>query len=105
MRESGSYTAYSMGELGWAGTQGGLQTINGALPGGNRSASIICTCAVNPSFSIFSVAQAKARGGKEPCTLEFYAKVHTEMAYLKDATGQKMNHHLVLAHGGHARDS
>lgn len=49
---------------------------------------------------LYQAAQAKARGGKEPCTLEFYAKVHTEMAYLKDATGQKMNHHLVLAQNG-----
>jgi hypothetical protein len=49
---------------------------------------------------LYQAAQARARGGKEPCTLEFYAKVHTEMAYLKDATGQKMNHHLVLAQNG-----
>ncbi len=49
---------------------------------------------------LYQAAQAKARGGKEPCTLEFYAKVHAEMANLKDATGAKMNHHLVLAQNG-----
>lgn len=49
---------------------------------------------------LYQAAQARARGGKEPCTLEFYAKVHTEMAYLKDATGKQMNHHLVLAQNG-----
>ncbi len=49
---------------------------------------------------LYQAAQAKARGGKEPCTLEFYTKVHAEMALLKDATGQKMNHHLVLAQNG-----
>jgi len=49
---------------------------------------------------LYQAAQAKARGGKEPCTLEFYAKVHAEMGLLKDATGAKMNHHLVLAQNG-----
>lgn len=29
-------------------------------------------------------AQAKARGSKEPCTLEVYTKVHAEMAFRKD---------------------
>jgi hypothetical protein len=38
--------------------------------------------------------------GKEPCTLEFYTKVHAEMAYLKDPMGNQMNHHLVLAQNG-----
>lgn len=49
---------------------------------------------------LYSAAQARARGGKEPCTLEFYTKVHAEMAFLKDPTGNKMNHHLVLAQNG-----
>ena len=49
---------------------------------------------------LYQAAQAKARGGKEPCTLEFYAKVHAEMANKKDAAGNKMNHHLVLAENG-----
>ena len=51
---------------------------------------------------LYQAAQARARGGKEPCTLEFYTKVHAEMALRKDPTGNKINHHLVLAeHGTH----
>lgn len=49
---------------------------------------------------LYQAAQAKARGGKPPCTLEFYTKVHAEMALLKDPMGNKMNHHLVLAQNG-----
>ena len=49
---------------------------------------------------LYQAAQAKARGGKPPCTLEFYTKVHAEMALKKDAMGNKMNHHLVLAENG-----
>lgn len=49
---------------------------------------------------LYQAAQAKARGGKEPCTLEFYTKVHAEMAFSKDAMGNKKNHHLVLAENG-----
>jgi hypothetical protein len=49
---------------------------------------------------LYQAAQAKARGGKEPCTLEFYTKVHAEMAFKKDAMGNQMNHHLVLAENG-----
>jgi hypothetical protein len=49
---------------------------------------------------LYQAAQAKARGGKEPCTLEFYTKVHAEMAYSKDALGNQKNHHLVLAENG-----
>ncbi|MCC6972128.1 MAG: hypothetical protein IT434_18090 [Phycisphaerales bacterium] len=49
---------------------------------------------------LYQAAQARARGGKEPCTLEFYTKVHAEMAFKKDPLGNKMNHHLVLAENG-----
>ncbi len=49
---------------------------------------------------LYQAAQAKARGGKPPCTLEFYTKVHAEMAFLKDPMGNQMNHHLVLAQNG-----
>jgi len=49
---------------------------------------------------LYQAAQAKARGGKPPCTLEFYTKVHAEMAYSKDAMGNQKNHHLVLAENG-----
>lgn len=49
---------------------------------------------------LYQAAQARARGGKEPCTIELYAKVHAEMAYSKDAMGNQKNHHLVLAENG-----
>ena len=51
---------------------------------------------------LYQAAQARMRGGQAPCTLEFYAKVHAEMALKKDVMGNKINHHLVLAeHGTH----
>lgn len=51
---------------------------------------------------LYQAAQARARGGKEPCSLELYTKIHAEMAFRKDALGNKINHHLVLAeHGTH----
>jgi methyl coenzyme M reductase alpha subunit len=49
---------------------------------------------------LYQAAQARARGGKEPCTLAFYTKVHAEMAFKKDPLGHKLNHHLVLAENG-----
>ena len=49
---------------------------------------------------LYSAAQARARGGGPPCTLEFYTKVHAEMAWMKDPMGNQMNHHLVLAQNG-----
>jgi hypothetical protein len=49
---------------------------------------------------LYQAAQARARGGQPPCTLEFYTKVHAEMALRKDPTGQKLNHHIVLAENG-----
>src|SRR5687767_3014296 len=39
---------------------------------------------------IYQAAQARARGGKEPCTLELYAKIHAEMAFKTDALGNKL---------------
>lgn len=49
---------------------------------------------------LYQAAQARARGGAEPCTLEFYAKVHAEMMLLKDPAGNKLDHNLVLAQNG-----
>jgi len=49
---------------------------------------------------LYQAAQAKARGGKAPCTLEFYAKVHAEMAFQKGPDGKQINHHLALANNG-----
>jgi hypothetical protein len=49
---------------------------------------------------LFQAAQARARGGKAPCTLERYTKVHAEMAFRKDATGKQIDHKIVLAENG-----
>ncbi len=46
---------------------------------------------------LYQAAQAKARGGKEPCTLEVYGKVHAEMANRKGPDGQKLHFMIVLA--------
>lgn len=47
-------------------------------------------------------AQAKARGGAEPCTLEVYTKVHAEMAFRKDPNdpAKKIDFMTVLAENG-----
>lgn len=51
---------------------------------------------------LYQAAQARARGNQPPCSLEFYAKVHAEMAHRRDLAGNKVNHHIVLAeHGTH----
>lgn len=49
---------------------------------------------------LYQAAQAKARGGAEPCSLETYAKIHAEMAYRKDPMGNKIHYMLVLAENG-----
>lgn len=49
---------------------------------------------------LYQAAQAKARGGAEPCTLETYAKVHAGMALKKDAAGNKVDHQIVIAEHG-----
>jgi len=49
---------------------------------------------------LYQAAQARARAGKEPCTLEVYTRVHAEMAYRKDRLGNRINYHLVLAEHG-----
>jgi len=54
---------------------------------------------------LYQAAQAKARGGKEPCTLETYSKIHAEMAYRKGPDGQKINYQLVLAENGYTHQS
>lgn len=47
-------------------------------------------------------AQTKARGGKEPCSLEVYAKVHAEMGLRKDPADpeKKIDYNVVLAENG-----
>jgi hypothetical protein len=54
---------------------------------------------------LYQAAQARARGGKEPCTLEVYTKVHAEMAFRKDPLGNKINYQLVLAENGFTHQS
>ncbi len=49
---------------------------------------------------LYQAAQARARGGAEPCTLEVYARVHAEMTNRRDAQGNKLDHNLVLAEHG-----
>src|SRR5579863_9028095 len=49
---------------------------------------------------LYQAAQAKLRGGKEPCSLATYAKVHAEMAYRKGPDGKKINFMVVLAENG-----
>ncbi|MBP6750688.1 MAG: hypothetical protein KA144_13700 [Xanthomonadaceae bacterium] len=49
---------------------------------------------------LYQAAQAKARGGAEPCSLETYAKIHAEMAHRKDPLGNKIHYMLVLAENG-----
>jgi hypothetical protein len=49
---------------------------------------------------LYQAAQARARGGAEPCTLEVYTTVHAEMMLRKDALGNKLDHHVVLADHG-----
>ena len=52
---------------------------------------------------LYQAAQAKARGGAEPCTLETYAKIHAEMAHRKDPLGNQIHYMLVLAEHGMAQ--
>jgi hypothetical protein len=49
---------------------------------------------------IYQAAQARARGGKEPCTLEVYTRIHAEMMLRKDPLGNKIDYNLVLAEHG-----
>jgi hypothetical protein len=52
---------------------------------------------------LYQAAQAKARGGAEPCPLETYAKIHAGMAFRKDPLGNKIHYMLVLAEHGMAQ--
>lgn len=45
-------------------------------------------------------AQAAARGGAPPCTLEEYAKIHSECAFEKDADGVPLTYEKVLPRYG-----
>jgi hypothetical protein len=56
---------------------------------------------------LYQAALDKMSGGKEPCTLEVYAKVHAEMAFRKDPANpeQKINYLVVLAENGFTHDN
>ena len=54
---------------------------------------------------LYQAAQERLRGGGEPCTLDEYARIHSEMAYRKGADGQKIDYHLVLAEHGYSHQS
>lgn len=51
---------------------------------------------------LLQAAQTKMRGGKEPCPLEVYAKVHAEMANRKDPAdpSKKIDYMVVLQENG-----
>ena len=51
---------------------------------------------------LMQAAQAKARGVKEPCTIEMYAKVHAEMAFRKDPNdpNKKIDYMVVVQENG-----
>ena len=49
---------------------------------------------------LLQAAQTKLRGGKEPCTIEGYSKIHAEMALRKDASGNKIDYNIVLGENG-----
>ena len=54
---------------------------------------------------LYQAAQARARGGKEPCTLEVYTRIHAEMMLRKDPLGNKIDYNLVLAEHGFTHQS
>ncbi len=51
---------------------------------------------------LFQAAQARARGGKEPGSLEMFAKVHAEMTHRKDPAdpSKKIDHMIVIRENG-----
>ena len=48
----------------------------------------------------YQAAQAAARGGKEPMSLQQYAKITAEYSFEKDANGVQVDHHIILARYG-----
>lgn len=54
---------------------------------------------------LYQAAQAKGRGGAEPCSLETYALIHTHMAFRKDADGNKIDYNIVLGEHGFTHQS
>lgn len=48
----------------------------------------------------YQAAQAAARGGAEPCTLEVYTRISAEYSFLKDAQGNKVPFEQVFANHG-----
>ncbi len=56
---------------------------------------------------LYQAALEKMSGGKEPCTLEIYTKIHAEMAFRKDPNNpaQKIDYNIVLAEHGFTHDT
>ena len=54
---------------------------------------------------LYQAAQEAMRGGGEPASLETYTKVHAEMAYRKDESGEKIDYNIVLAENGFTHQS
>src|SRR6478735_7334110 len=52
---------------------------------------------------LYQAALDKMSGGKEPCTLELYSKIHAEMAFRKDSAdpSKKIDYNIVLAENGY----
>lgn len=52
---------------------------------------------------LYQAAQTKMRGGSEPCTIEEYARIHTEMGLKKDPndSSKKIDFMLVLDQNGY----
>jgi hypothetical protein len=56
---------------------------------------------------LYQAALDKMSGGKEPCTLELYTKIHAEMAFRKDANDstKKIDYNIVLAEHGYTHQT
>lgn len=54
---------------------------------------------------LYQAAQERMRGGGEPASLETYTKVHAEMAFRKDESGNKIDYNAVLAEHGFTHQS
>lgn len=56
---------------------------------------------------LLQAAQSNIRGGKEPCSLETYSKVHAGMAFRKDPTdpSKKLDYKIVLEENGFTHQS
>lgn len=56
---------------------------------------------------LYQAALDKMSGGKEPCSLELYSKIHAQMAFRKDAAdpSKKIDYNIVLAENGYVHQN